>query len=165
MDSITKAINDALETKGSSQRKTIKVGKMWLLRWLHKLFQCRRNTELVRYSRTSALQKLIKSLVHLFRNLRGQLLKFSTKFINISWSNTDRKMLVFYVQCLLFCCHSSQRSRQLSLPFNVWVPSVGTKAQITFNERNKWIQSNNKASSRTVLFCSFVSFVMTIPVE
>ena len=139
MDSITKVINDALKTKGSSQRKTIELGKMWLLRWLHKLFQCPRNTELVRYSRTSALQKLIKSLVHLFRNLWGQLLKLSNKFINISWSNTDRKILVFYVQGLLFCCHSSHRSRQHSLLFNVRVPSVGTEAQITFNKRNKWI--------------------------
>ena len=45
----------------------------------------------------------------------------------------------------------------------ILVPSVGTEAQITYNKET--IQPNNKAPRETLLFGSFVCFVMTVPAE
>ena len=47
---------------------------------------------------------------------------------------------------------------------NTVVPSVGTKAKITYNKRNKTI-INNKAPRRTLLFGSFASFVIMVTAE
>ena len=40
-----------------------------------------------------------------------------------------------------------------------WVPSVGIEAKIAYNKKN------NKYTRRTLLFGSFVAFVMTVPAE
>ena len=45
------------------------------------------------------------------------------------------------------------------------VPSVGTEARIAYNNRNNTTNEYNKAPRRTLLFGSFVSFVMTVSAE
>ena len=49
---------------------------------------------------------------------------------------------------------------------NRGVPSVGTEAQITYNDNKKTIQPNNKAPRRSPSFGSIMfSFVVTVPAK